>query len=83
MSNRASSRHGIANDKPPMLSFAVVVSMMEETPHDELVRLRKTQIKAVQNEVYGGLSQLEKAEYNRRAERIRELEKVVATTRSA
>jgi len=49
--------------------------MVDETPHDELMRLRETQPKALQNEVYGGLSHAEKAEYNRRAERIRELEK--------
>jgi NAD(P)-dependent dehydrogenase (short-subunit alcohol dehydrogenase family) len=67
----------------PMNVTRAVLPVMEETPQDELVRLRKTQIKAVQNEVYGGLSQAEKAEYNRRAERIRELEKVVAMKRSA
>jgi hypothetical protein len=49
--------------------------MSHETPHDELKRLREAQIKAVQNEIYGGLSQAEKAEYDNRAERIRELEK--------
>jgi hypothetical protein len=51
-----------------------VCAMEDETPHDELVRLRKAQIKARQNEVYGGLSHAEQAEYNSRAARIRELE---------
>jgi hypothetical protein len=49
--------------------------MEYETPHDELVRLRKAQTKARQNEVYGGMSPVEKAEYYSRADRIRELEK--------
>jgi hypothetical protein len=49
--------------------------MNDETPHDELVRLRKAQIKSQQDEVYGGLSEAEKADYNSKAERIRELEK--------
>jgi hypothetical protein len=51
--------------------------MEQETPHDELVRLRKLQLKALQNEIYGGLSHQEKAAYDTRAERIRELEKGV------
>jgi hypothetical protein len=69
---------GIENDKPNMLDFAVDgVVMEDETPYDELVRLRKAQINALQNEIYGGLSRAEKAEYNRRAERIRELEEGV------
>ena len=49
--------------------------MEQETPHDELVRLRKLQLSALENEVYGGLSHQEKAAYDARAERIRELEK--------
>lgn len=55
--------------------------MADETPHDELLRLRKLQLKALQNEVYGGLSHQEKAAYNARADRIRELDKG-ATTQS-
>jgi hypothetical protein len=49
--------------------------MADETPDDELVRLRKAQRKARQDEVYGGMSRTERAEYDSRAERIRELEK--------
>ena len=48
--------------------------MEDETHHAEVVRLRKAQIKALENEVYGGLSRAEKAAYDKRAERIRELE---------
>ena len=44
-----------------------------ETRHSELMRLRKVQIKAQQNETYGGLSKQERSEYNSRAERIHEL----------
>jgi hypothetical protein len=49
--------------------------MEDETPHDELVRLLKSQLKTRENEVFGGLSYAEQAEYDSRAERIRELEK--------
>jgi hypothetical protein len=49
--------------------------MEDETPRAELIRLRKAQHKARQDEVYGGMSPVEKAEYYSRAERIRELEK--------
>ena len=47
--------------------------MEDETPHDELMRLLKAQLKTRQDEIYCGLSQTEKTEYDRRAERIREL----------
>jgi hypothetical protein len=49
--------------------------MEDETPHDELVRLLTSQLKTRENEVFGGLSYAEQAEYDSRAERIRELEK--------
>jgi hypothetical protein len=52
-----------------------VFAMEDETPRDELVRLIKAQRKARQDEVYGGMSNAEKAESYSRAERIRELEK--------
>jgi hypothetical protein len=39
------------------------------------VRLLKSQLKTRENEVFGGLSYAEQAEYDSRAERIRELEK--------
>jgi hypothetical protein len=54
--------------------------MKDETPHDELVRLRKAQLRALQNEVYGGMSHTEKAEYDSRAERIHDLEKQFVPT---
>jgi len=47
--------------------------MNEENPQSELARLLQEQTKTRQREVYGGLSHAEKTEYNRRAERIREL----------
>ena len=48
--------------------------MMEnENPHSELMRLRKAQSNAQQNEVFGGLSNQERSEYNDRTERIHEL----------
>jgi hypothetical protein len=50
--------------------------MEAENPHSELIRLLKEQNRARQNEVYGGLSQAEQAEYNTRAQRIHELEEI-------
>src|ERR1700688_5269404 len=44
-----------------------------ETRSSELMRLRKAQNKAQQNETYGGLSKQEQSEYNSRAERIHQL----------
>ena len=48
--------------------------MAEEKPQSELTRLRKEQNKARHDEVFGGLSPAELAAYNRKAERIHELE---------
>ena len=48
--------------------------MVQKTPQSELTRLRKDQNKARQDEVFGGLSPEERAEYNGKAERIHELE---------
>jgi len=48
--------------------------MRDENPHSELARLRREQIKTRQDEVFGGLSHAERAEYNRKAKRIHELE---------
>ena len=48
--------------------------MVQKTSQSELTRLRKEQNKARQNEVFGGLSPAERAEYNEKAERIHELE---------
>ena len=48
--------------------------MLEEKPQSELTRLRKEQNKARHDEVFGGLSSAELAEYNGKADRIHELE---------
>jgi len=48
--------------------------MVQKTSQSELTRLRKEQNKARQNEVFGGLSPAERAEYNGKAERIHKLE---------
>lgn len=47
--------------------------MLTETPVFELNRLRMELSKIRQDEVFGGLSPAEQAEYNRKAERIHEL----------
>ncbi|MGA8622231.1 MAG: hypothetical protein WB660_27385 [Candidatus Sulfotelmatobacter sp.] len=47
--------------------------MEKENPQSELSRLRKEQSKARQDEVFGGLSPAERAEYNEKAKRIDEL----------
>jgi hypothetical protein len=46
----------------------------DENPHSELTGLQKAQNKARQDEVFGGLSLAEQAEYNSRAKRIHELD---------
>ncbi len=48
--------------------------MAKEKPDSELKRLRKDQDKARQDEVFGGLSPAERAEYEGKAERIHALE---------
>ena len=48
--------------------------MAEEKPQSELTRLRKEQNKTRYDEVFGGLSPAELAEYNGKAERIHKLE---------
>jgi hypothetical protein len=45
-----------------------------EQPESELKRLRKEQRKTRQDEVFGGLSTVEEAEYNGKARRVHELE---------
>jgi hypothetical protein len=59
--------------------------MAPEIHESELKQLRKEQNKARQDEGFGGLSRAERAEYNRKEERIHQLERqiqasVVATT---
>jgi hypothetical protein len=48
--------------------------MERESPETEVLRLLKEQNKARQDEVFGGLSTAERADYNRKAARILELE---------
>jgi hypothetical protein len=56
-------------------ALSTEVSVTEdENPHSELMRLQKAQSKARQDEVFGGLSHAEQAEYNSRARRIHELD---------
>jgi hypothetical protein len=50
------------------------VIMVETKPQSELRRLRKDQNKARQDEVFGGLSPAERAEYSGKEERIHKLE---------
>jgi hypothetical protein len=50
-----------------------VFAVAEEKPKTELARLRDEQQQARQNEVYGGFSESERAEYDARGERIHEL----------
>ena len=54
-----------------------------ESPKSELARLRKRQLQARQDEVYGGLSESERAEYDTRGERIKELDAELQTLASA
>ena len=51
--------------------------MAQEKPESELARLRKEQDKTRLDEVFGGLSPAERAEYNRKAERIHVLESTI------
>jgi hypothetical protein len=51
--------------------------MTREKLETELKRLRTEQYETRQDEVFGGLSSAEQAEYNRKSERIHELESKV------
>jgi len=53
--------------------------MVEEKPQSELIRLRKEQNKTRRDEVFGGLSPAELAEYDGKAQRIHELENYLLT----
>jgi hypothetical protein len=46
----------------------------DKNPHPELTGLQKAQSKARQDEIFGGLSHAEQAEYNSRAKHIHELD---------
>jgi hypothetical protein len=58
-----------------------VFVLAEEDPRCELGRLLKEQYKTRQDELYGGLSRDERAEYDAKAERIDELKKQLETNR--
>jgi hypothetical protein len=49
--------------------------MKYATPEDELIRLRREQIKTRQDEVFGGLSSAEQSDYEAKENRIHELER--------
>lgn len=49
--------------------------MQNESPHSELARLRREQFKTRQDEVFGGLSLVERAAYKQKELRIQELER--------
>jgi hypothetical protein len=51
------------------------ILIAKEEPEFELKRLRKELYKSLQEEVFGGLSSAERAEHDRKANRIHELEK--------
>jgi hypothetical protein len=51
--------------------------VIDEKSQAELRLLKKEQKKARQDEVFGGLSKAERAEFNRRAERIQDLEREI------
>ena len=57
--------------------------MAVENPKSELARLREEQRQARQDEVYGGFSKSERAEYDTRAQRIHELDSQLLTMTSA
>ena len=60
-----------------------VYAMEDETLSAELARLRDQQFSARQNEVYGGLSKVEQADYDARVKRIYELTKQVEAIASS
>jgi hypothetical protein len=51
-----------------------------EQPESELKRLRHEQRKTRQDEVFGGLSPVEEAEYNGKAKRVHDLESKIQAT---
>ena len=57
--------------------------MAKETLHEEWVRLREEQQKTLLNEVFRGVSAKERAAYNGRAARIRDLEREIQASAEA
>jgi hypothetical protein len=57
-------------------------SLGKENPESELARLLQEQRKARQDEIFGGFSQAERAEYNRKAGRINVLEREIQASAS-
>jgi hypothetical protein len=54
--------------------------MDRETPQVEVLRLLRELHKILQDEIFGGLSLAERADYDRKANRISELELLLETT---
>jgi hypothetical protein len=67
----------------PNLGLLRLLCMGKENPQSELARLEKEQHKAKQDEVFGGFSAAERAEYNRNSERIHALEIEFTANRAA
>jgi hypothetical protein len=57
--------------------------LADEHPKSELARLHKQQYKTQRDQVYGGLSQAERAEYDRTTKRIDKLKKQLETIASS
>lgn len=57
--------------------------MEHETPQSELKRLREEQRETRQDEVFGGLSSLEREEYDRKTKRIYELQREIEASAAA
>jgi hypothetical protein len=74
---------GYRRDAPEMLDSlnpspaSRCTSLGKENPESELARLLQEQRKARQDEIFGGFSQAERAEYNRKAGRINVLEREI------
>jgi hypothetical protein len=73
----------VANEASVYLFPAQGSIMAKEKPQSELTRLRKDQTKSRQDEVFGGLSPAERAEYNGKAERIHKLESEIQASEVA
>jgi hypothetical protein len=59
--------------KPAESRSAKGIFMGKEKPESELAQLQKEQSKTKRDEVFGGLSDEERAEYDRKTKRINEL----------
>jgi hypothetical protein len=68
----------VVRDEPPLFNSHAPSNfpsaLVKESPNSELARLRTEQSKTRQDEVFGGLSHAEQAEYEGRQKRIHDLE---------